>query len=202
VRNGIDLGAFPPRPQPPARAAAVLVAVANLSKDKDIETLLRGFAAVAGRRPARLRLAGDGPRRGDAERLVAELGLGDSVELLGFREDVAAVLADADLFVHCARTEGLGIAVLEATASGVPVVASATGGITEIVENGVTGRLFPPGDAPAFCAAVLDALDDGAGSAAMARRARRKVEREFSLEGMCGAYAQIYRGVVDGRERN
>jgi glycosyltransferase involved in cell wall biosynthesis len=196
VYNGVDLRAFEGREPRPEGGIPVLVAVANLSGDKDIETLLRGFARVIAVRPAHLRIAGDGPRRRDAEGLVAALGLAGCVELLGFRTDVPDILRGADLFVHCARTEGLGISAIEAMAAGVPVVASATGGLVEIVQSGVNGRLFPAGDADAFRDAVLAALEDRRGAARMADEALARVTRAFSLEAMSAAYAAVYAGVL------
>jgi glycosyltransferase involved in cell wall biosynthesis len=192
IHNGIRLSEFGGR-RDCRSGGALLGAIMNLSPDKDFDTLLRGLAPVFRERPdVRLAVIGEGPSRRDVERQIAALGLSSHVELLGFRRDVPELLRTFDLLVHSTRTEGLGLVILEAMASGVPVVASAVGGIPEIVCDGVTGRLFPGGDVKALRAAVLSALTDEKGTAAMADAALADVRRRFSVESMCDAYCRLY----------
>jgi len=195
VYNGIDLNRFDgvrhqrdPRPGEP-----VIGMVANLTADKDHPTLLRAFAQVLAKQPrARLLLIGDGPCAEELKSLSKALGIGERVAFLGRRTDIPSLLSTLDLFAYATRTEGLGLAIMEAMAAGVPVVASAVGGILEIVTDGVTGRLFPAGDAARMCDAMLAALSDPTGSRLMAERAMAAARERFSIERMCAEYARIY----------
>lgn len=194
IHNGIRFSQFSglrsARP-----GGAVLGAIMNLSPDKDFDTLLRGLALILRARPdARLLVVGEGPARRDVEGRIAAMGLSAQVELLGFRRDVPELLCTFNLLLHSTRTEGLGLVILEAMAAGVPVVASAVGGIPEIVSDGVTGRLFPAGDANALCAATLAALGDETAAGAMAVAALADVRARFSVESMCEAYRRLYLG--------
>jgi len=201
VYNGVDLARFRSANHKSTignRKSPALVSVANLSPDKDFDVLLEALRIVREKLPVRLVVVGDGPERQRVEQLVRDSGLDEAVELLGRRDDVPAILAAADVFVHAARTEGLGIAVLEAMAARVPVVATAVGGLTEIVEPEKTGLLVEPGDAPAFAKAALRLLDSRPLRESLAERACARVEEEFSIERMCGSYATIYRGLCGG----
>jgi len=199
IYNGVDAAAFGQRAQA-EEGDPVIGAVANLSPDKDTETLLRAFLIVLRRQPrATLRIAGDGPAAGDARALCASLGLADRVTFLGFRNDVPQLLPQFSVLAHATRTEGLGMALLEAMAAGVPVVASRVGGIPEIVEDGVTGVLVAPGDPAALAEAVAGLLGDRARRLRLAQAGRARVRAEFSVERMCGKYADVYRRLLSGR---
>ena len=200
VHNGIP----PPRPAPHADAAArraaaraalgippglpLVVAVGNLYAVKDHATLLRALARLP---DARVAIAGRGEQEASLRRLAAELGLCERVHLLGLRDDVETVLAAADLFVQPSRSEGLPLAVLEAMASGLPVVATRVGGIPEAVADGETGLLVPPGDPAALATALARVLDAEDRGAAMGRAGRERAA-EFSVARMADRYQQIY----------
>jgi glycosyltransferase involved in cell wall biosynthesis len=131
---------------------------------------------VLARRPdVRFVAAGEGPTRTDVAAQVAALGLGDSFLLPGFLDDVPAVLGALDLFVLSSYLEGLGTSVLDAQAARVPVVATNVGGVPEMIEDGVNGRLVPPRDPAALAAAILEALDDPQRTRARAAKARASV---------------------------
>jgi glycosyltransferase involved in cell wall biosynthesis len=171
--------------------------VANLSPDKDTATLLQAFRLLLQKKPqAELWIVGDGPAGAAARTLSAALGLAQHVRFLGFRNDVPQLLPQFSVFVHSTRTEGLGIAILEAMAAGVPVAASRVGGIPEIVEDGVTGVLVQPGEAGALAAAVLGLLDNAPRAAELVRQARTRVNERFTVERMCEAYAALYRRLL------
>jgi glycosyltransferase involved in cell wall biosynthesis len=167
IRSGIDLRGF--HPDPGARAAVraelgvgqevpLLVTVANFKPQKDPLTGVRAFARVVRARPeAHWLFVGDGEGRAALEAQVAAAGLGSRVHLPGWRQDVPAVLAAADLFMLCSRHEGLPRSVVEALATGVPVAATDAGGTREVVVEG-TGRVVPVGDAEALGEAVLALL--------------------------------------------
>ena len=134
--------------------------VANLRENKRYPDLLAAARRVidAGA-PVRFAAAGQGPLEAEITALHAELGLGDRFALLGYRADAQRLLAGADLFVLASGHEGLPVAVMEAFALGVPVVATAAGGMAEAVTDGVDGLLVEPRDPSALAAAIERAVD-------------------------------------------
>ncbi len=167
-----------------------LVCVASLSPKKGHVHLLEALALLAERRPGLvLEFVGDGPERERIHRRARELGVSESVRLLGAlsSDQVRATLAEARVFVlpsvplPSGRMEGIPVALMEAMASGVPVVATRLSGIPELVQDGVTGLLVEPGDARGLAAAIASACDDDKLAAELALRARELVERSFNL---------------------
>ena len=151
-------------------------------------------AEAAGRADPRLRffIAGDGELRPEVERAIAERGLADRVRLLGWRQDVPAVLAAMDVFALTSRFEGLPRAVLQAMAAGVPVVATAVGGTPEVVRDGVTGRLVPPGEPAAAARAIAELAADSDGRARCVAAARSRLGEEFDIRGMVAGLDRLY----------
>ncbi|MDQ5835185.1 MAG: glycosyltransferase, partial [Acidobacteriota bacterium] len=133
-----------------------------------------------------------GENRARVERLVAELGLEQRVSLLGRRDDVADVLASFDLLVSASRTEAFGMALVEAMACGVPVVATATEGAREIVADGATGLIVPIGDTCALAASVVSLLEDASRRLELGARARESARARFGLECMIEATERVY----------
>jgi glycosyltransferase involved in cell wall biosynthesis len=126
---------------------------------------------------------GDGPETPRLGALAAELGIGERVQLLGLRDDVAEVLQAADVFVHPAVWgEAFGLTIAEAMAAGLPVVASRVGGIPELVTHGETGLLVPPGDAGALAGALNLLAADAQERARLGANARRRVLERFDLQ--------------------
>ena len=113
--------------------------------------------------------------------------------MAGSRDDVPALLRDFDIFVLASFREGISNTVLEAMASGLPVIASATGGNPELVDDGVTGVLVPPGDSAALGRALCEYVRDAQRRKAHATAARRRAVACFSLDGMIDRYAELYR---------
>ncbi len=124
--------------------------------------------------------------------LVRQYGLGERFRFLGFRPDVALVLRDLDVFVLSSTNEGLSIATIEAMAAGAPVVATQSGGPEEIVEDGETGYLVPPGDAAALASRIVTLIENRPQAIAMARAAQGTVQSKFSLAGMVREYEALY----------
>lgn len=152
----------------------VIVAAGRLVPLKDFATLIRAFAVVAGRRPARLLILGEGPCRGELERLIDESGLRDVVHLPGNVPDVAPYFARAAAVVMSSRYEGFGLVLVEAMACGTPVVSTdCPGGPRELLEDGRLGPLVPVGDADGLAEAILDTLDSPPPAPALRARASK-----------------------------
>jgi len=174
-----------------------LVSVGRLASVKAYDVLLRAFAQLSQRHPrARLTLVGDGPERDTLERLAERLCVSSTVEFLGFRDDVAEVLAEHDLFVLASRHEGISIAILEAMRAGLPVVATDVGGVPETVVDGVTGRLVPVDDPDAFAGAVDELLRSPANMRAMGSAGRSVQEHQFSRRRMTSGYLALYEAAL------
>ncbi len=167
--------------------------VGRLNWAKDLATLVRAFAIVAAQRDdVALVLVGDGEERAALEGQVAAAGLGERVRMLGDRGDVPALLAGFDVFAMSSISEGYSIALLEACASGLPVVATDVGGNREIVHDGSHGRLVPARDPEALAAALLALLDDPALRSGMAAVARRWALAEATFAAMAARYQALY----------
>jgi glycosyltransferase involved in cell wall biosynthesis len=172
-----------------------LLSVGRLRAPKDFLTLVRAVALLEPG-SVRLRIAGDGPDRAALAGEIEHLGLGEMVELLGTRTDVAELLAAAHVFVLSSDSEGLPMSVLEAMAAGVPVVATAVGGIPELVADGETGRLVPPRDPAALAAALAAVSADPELRERMGDDGRARAEREFSLAEFRRAHLDVYRAAL------
>lgn len=190
-------------PGPAGRAAArarhgiadevAVGVVAALERRKGHDVLLRALASLGDHRPAiRCLACGDGSQRAALEQLARELGLADRVRFLGEQRQVADVLAALDVFVLPSRHEGLGVAVLEAMAMALPVVASAVGGLPEAVLHGTTGLLVPPEDPAALARAIGELATDRERAQAMGAAGRERVLAEFSMEHMAERYEALY----------
>ena len=202
IENGIDVSAFASARDARVRAElgigpgeAVVSMVAALRPEKAHEVLLEAAATVGGAgRPVHFLLAGEGPRREPLEGLCARLGVGDRVHFLGSRRDVPALLAASTVLVLPSHpvVETLPLAVLEAMAAGVPVVASRVGSIPEVIRSGENGLLVPPGDAPALAGAIERLVEDDALARRLAAAARRTVEERYSAQRMADGYAALF----------
>jgi glycosyltransferase involved in cell wall biosynthesis len=179
-----------------------LLVAAALVQRKGIDVLVDALARLAEEDlfPT-LWIAGEGPQRGALEHLTRDRGVASRVRFLGYRDDVADLLAACDIFVLPSRREGLGVAALEAMALGRPVVATRVGGLGEAVLHERTGLLVPPDDAEALRAALArllrePALREHLGAAGPARIAQR-----YHAEAMVEAYERLYFEVLEERER-
>jgi glycosyltransferase involved in cell wall biosynthesis len=172
VPLGIDVDRFDiESTQDPARP--IVGNVARLSQQKGHDTLLDAARLVLERRPdARFALVGDGELRADLEERAARLGIAERVEFMGVRDDVPMQLARFSVFAFPSRFEGLCLAVIEAQAAGVPVVATPVGGIRETVVDGETGLLVPVDDSDALADAIISLLDTPALGAELAARGK------------------------------
>ena len=165
--------------------APVVGNVAALTDHKDHATLVAAMALVRARVPeARLVIAGEGELRPELEAQARELGLRDRVVFAGFRHDLDRLLPALSVFCLSSRLEGLGTSLLDAMSYGLPVVATAAGGIPEAVEDGVSGRVVPPGDAGALAEALADLLGDDERRRAYGAAGRRRFLERFTADHM------------------
>lgn len=183
-------------------ATRVLLAAGALVPRKGIDVLIDALALLAQRGIAPIAwIAGDGPERAALEERAARAGVADRVRFLGTRSDVPDLLAAADVFVHPARREGLGVAALEAMALARPVIASRVGGLTDSIVDGRTGLLVPPSDPRALADAIERIVGDAPLCAALGRAGPTRVAEGFLAEQMVGAYEALYRDVLAQRRR-
>jgi N-acetyl-alpha-D-glucosaminyl L-malate synthase BshA len=173
----------------------VLVHVSNFRPVKRIGDVVKIFARVRKQLPATLVLVGDGPERDAAEHDVDSLGLRKDVRFLGKVESVGDVLRGADLFLLPSVTESFGLAALEAMACGVPVIASAVGGLPEVVQDGETGYLAPVGDVDAMSERALRVLEDNAEHERLKRNAAARA-LAFAADRIVPRYEALYQEVA------
>jgi glycosyltransferase involved in cell wall biosynthesis len=204
IPNGIEPGAAPGEAdRAEARRALgigpgrfVVGTVARLDPVKDLPSLVHGFAAL--RREvaeAALVIVGDGPDRARVEDAARAAALGDAVVFTGTRTGARRLLAGFDVYANTSTREGVSLAILEAMAAALPVVATRVGGTPEVIEDGASGVLVPARAAEAVGAALLALARDPARRAALGAGARRRVEDRFTLDRMAGRYLRAYRGL-------
>lgn len=201
IHNAVDVdGASPATPDGgmPMR----VVSVGRIAPPKDFLTLLRAVGRLE-RGTVQLTLLGDGPERAAVEDEIATLNLAEVVALAGEVRDVRSRLADADVFVLSSSSEGFPISVLEAMAAGLPVVASDVGGVSEAIEDGVTGHLFAAGDVGALAAKLAALAADAPGRRRLGETARARAAADFSLPHWRDRHVKLYDDLLAGlRGRN
>jgi glycosyltransferase involved in cell wall biosynthesis len=204
VYNAVQLERFEAPRSPTLRAELagererpVVLTSARLDEQKGHQVLFRAATEIP---DAVFALAGEGPQRASLEALAAELGIADRVLFLGQRSDIPELLAASDVFALPSLYEGSSLALLEAMAAGRALVSSAIGGTDELIDDGESGLLVPPGDAAALAAALRRLLSDEALRASLAHRARQRVERDFTRDAMARRVEGIYEELLgDGR---
>ncbi|MBS4029976.1 MAG: N-acetyl-alpha-D-glucosaminyl L-malate synthase BshA [Clostridiales bacterium] len=177
----------------------VLVHVSNFRPVKRVPDVVEVFARVRREMPAKLLLVGDGVQRMEAQAAVDRLNLQEDVSFLGTQDNILPILSAADLFLLPSEKESFGLGALEAMACSVPVIASDTGGIPEVVKHGETGFLAPVGDIEAMSAHALQVLSDTSRLQTMGEAARLRAEDHFSSESIVPQYERFYDEVLEGR---
>lgn len=216
---GVDTALFaPPLPLPlpsssagrTAAAPLVIGTVKTLAPKYGVDTLLRAFALLPGllpdapgRPPPRLRLVGAGPQRAELEALAATLGIASRVDFAGAvaHARVADWLRGFDIFVAASRldSESFGVAVVEASACGLPVVVTRAGGLTEVVDDGRTGLVVERDDPAALAGALARLAGDPALRGRLGRAGRAKVQRDYEWRDSVRTMLRCYRDCIDGR---
>jgi glycosyltransferase involved in cell wall biosynthesis len=208
IPSGVDLDAIASGPEPSAAARArlglpasaiVIGSVGRLEPVKGHLHLLEAFIELAPRHPALyLTILGEGPLRAALVDRAAAVGLADRVRLPGRRDDVPALLPALDAFVFPSLNEGMGRALVEAMAAGLPVVASRAGGIPEVLEDGRAGLLVDPGDPGALARGIEAVLTDAELAKRLARAARARA-RGYTLDEMLRRIEAMYRELLGPR---
>ena len=175
----------------------IVMHISNFRKVKRIEDVVRIYAGIRDRLPARLVLIGDGPERAAAHDLAEELGMLDDVSFLGKLESVAELLACADLLLLPSEQESFGLAALEAMSSGTPVVGTSGSGLSEVVVHGQTGFLHPVGDIEAMAESGVRLLRDGNLWQDLSASSRRRAVEEFSADRIVPTYEAFYERVIE-----
>ena len=197
----VHCGVDPDRYAPATRSGKTLLFVGRLAGVKGVPLLLEAMAALAPTHPdLRLNLIGDGPDRASLEAQTRALGLEDRVAFLGYRSqaEVARALSETDVFVLPSFAEGVPVVLMEAMAAQVPVVTTQIAGIPELVQNGLSGKLVPPGDATALQAAIDTLLCDAETRTAYGAAGRARVEAEFSIDREAAWLSQLFAGYAQG----
>jgi glycosyltransferase involved in cell wall biosynthesis len=209
IHNGVDIKQFAPEGREMASTmlglndqTVAIGIVGRLDPVKDHASLLQAFATIKQLdKPIRLIIVGAGPMRNAIESQAQHLGIADSVALLGERHDVASVMRAFDIFALSSIAEGISNTILEAMATGLPVVATKIGGNPELVQHEVTGRLVNVGDVPSMAAALQQYVDDTNLRTEHGLNSRRRAEMSFSLDGMAARYEQLYCDVLNKGSR-
>jgi sugar transferase (PEP-CTERM/EpsH1 system associated) len=208
--NGVDCAAFAPGGKGRALLADgpfndprlfVIGTVGRLDAVKDQTNLARAFVSALRRHPQarerlRLVIVGDGTLRGDVQRILDDADASALAWLPGARHDVAAVMRALDCFVLPSLSEGISNTLLEAMASGLPVVATRVGGNAELMEEGLTGRLVPRADPEALATEILRYFDHPQLARRHGRAGRDLAEKRFSIEQMVRRYDELYSQVL------
>jgi len=208
IHNGVDVERF--RPDPDLRIAIrrelsaaegdfVIGAVGRHHPVKGHRHLIEAFHHLPDH--LRLWLVGDGELRRDLEGLARSLGLESRVRFLGHRNDVHAMLAALDVLCQPSLSEGMSVTVLEAMASGLPIVATAVGGNVELVSHGESGLLVPAQDPAALAGALLRLATCRDEAKRLGQDARRRAQESYSVTTMVSAYEQLYERLLPGKAR-
>ncbi|MBK4734278.1 TIGR03088 family PEP-CTERM/XrtA system glycosyltransferase [Noviherbaspirillum pedocola] len=195
IANGVDTERFRPRIEPRDGDEFVIGTVGRIQDVKNHKGLVEAFVLLREmlpQRALRLVIVGNGPLFEPLKQQVADANLQDAVWLAGSRTDIPELMRDFDVFALPSIAEGTPVTILEAMATGLPVVASKVGGIPEVVDEGATGLLVPPSDARSLAEALAVYARDPALAARHGAAGRQRVERSNSIAAMVSGYARLY----------
>jgi len=212
IPNGVDTERFRPDSEIRSRVRKTLgldngfvwIAVGRFDPPKDYNNMLQAFARVLERHPGtRLLIAGDGPLRPSMEFLAGELGIAERVSFLGIRRDIPELMNAADAYVMSSSWEGMPMVLLEAHAAGLPVVATDVGGNGEIVLDGVTGFLVPPGESDSLAQAMMRLMNlPPEERNRMGELGRQHIVENFDMERVVDRREELYRELLERKGLN
>jgi glycosyltransferase involved in cell wall biosynthesis len=201
--NGVPIPHAPWQRRPGWSDAPRALFIGRLAPEKGLDLLIDAWPMVRGRHPkAQLTLIGAGPERPALAARIAARGLAGAVELPGATDDPTPWLRTADLFVLPSREEGMSIALLEAMALGIPLVASAIPGNRRLITDETHGRLAAPGDPTALAHAILDQWADFERAVAMGEAARRQAAADYSIEAVARKHLELFQAVIENQSRS
>lgn len=203
IPNGMDVHAFQPGPRSGVvrdrfrlRGNAFVIGhVARFTPVKNHNLLIDAFARVTAAEPrAFLAMIGDGPMRPAVQQRVQSLGLSDRVGFFGMASELPDIYRDFDLFVLPSLSEQTSISILEAMATGLPIVATAVGGTSDLLDNGRAGRLVPSQDVASLASAIIHLMNDTSAGRALGESARNRVMTQYALKIMIDRYEAVFYG--------
>jgi glycosyltransferase involved in cell wall biosynthesis len=177
-------------------SCAIILSVGRLLKWKGHEYAVRALEHLRNEKEIHWLIAGNGPQRNFLHSLASELGVTDSLHLLGHRDDVPRLMSAADILVHPSTSEAFGIVVIEAMMQGTPVVGSRAGAMPEVIDHGETGYLVEPADGEAISCAVHRYLQDPRKQMKMQNAARKEYLQDYTLEEMICNTIKVYQNIV------
>jgi glycosyltransferase involved in cell wall biosynthesis len=204
VHNGIDTERFTRARARDTNRPIMIGTVGHLAPIKGFDVFVRAAKLISAHRDdIRFVIIGEDKsaqmdHRRSLESLIAELGLSEVVSMPGWRDDMPAVLSTLNLFVSAARSEPFGLSIVEAMAAELPIVATASEGALEIIEDGITGKLVATGDPEALAQTINALLDDPLECARLARNAKLAARERYSLARMASDTERVYREVLAG----
>ena len=201
IYNGIEcldqIGQYPDKPHQTLSSLMTIINIGRLSPEKGHNTLLEAIARLnSGHTQARLVLVGEGESQTFLTDRIKELNLNGFVHMLGKRRDIAELLVNADIFVLPSDWEGVSMALLEAMAAGLPVVATAVGGTPEVVIDGINGLLVPPGDPEALASALTRLLLDPDLRRHIGQAGRQSVVERFNIQHTVQQLQALYENLI------
>jgi N-acetyl-alpha-D-glucosaminyl L-malate synthase BshA len=198
IHNFVDTEHFAPQSGVvKKRTTPRAVHVSNFRPVKRVPWLIEAFARATSGTSAELVLVGDGPTRAESFETARRFGISSRVRFLGERDALPELLGPADLFLLSSSEESFGLSALEAMACGIPVVATAVGGVPEVIRDGETGLLCPAQDLERFAERIRELLFDPARAQAMGRAAREDVLVRFARDPIVAQYESLYRRVIE-----
>lgn len=174
----------------------VIMHISNFRPVKRVTDVVRVFKKILDAVPARLFMVGEGPERVSAVAVARQLGIAEHIKYLGIYKDIECLLPHANLVIQPSEHESFGLVPLEAMVCGVPVIGTASGGICEVVEHGVSGYLCEVGDTDTMAACAVEVLTDPEKAREMGARGRERAYRLFSRDRIVDQYEALYREVL------
>ncbi|MCX7761818.1 MAG: glycosyltransferase family 4 protein [Candidatus Kryptonium sp.] len=197
IHNGVDVNLFKNLKKTKIDDEVVITFVGRLVPQKDVFLLIDAMERID---KAKLWIVGDGELKDKVIRYISKKNLNHKITLFGERSDIPNILSQSDIFVLPSRWEGLPLTIIEAMMAGLPVVASNVGGVSELVDNGVTGFLVPPGNVEVFVDALKTLVDNESLRQEMGKAGLKKAFEKFSLDNMLSKTNEVYWEVLRSKK--